>query len=275
MSVFSLCARRSFFNLLMGGTLLFGPGATQVAMAQETAAQLSSEAQPPGSGAISVADQRLTAAETVSASASATITVSSAVPVRAERQILNLMSQKVDLEYAKADIKNVVTDLQNRFGINVVLDITAKEDGLSEGETVSGKVHNLSLASALELLLREKNATWTIRNESLLIISLDFVDDVEFLQLVTYDVSFLFPQFSPNTTTPLTMKEVAPLFENIQALIEPDKWAEQGGNYQIQWINSVNRAVILGVAAPGPVHLRLQAFLQELRQVSMESSPAK
>jgi hypothetical protein len=77
--------------------------------------------------------------------------------------------------------------LQADFGINVVLDQTARDDSLTEDEPITFKVSGISLENALKLMLKNHNATYVVRDDVLLIISLDVASDPEYFRRQVFD----------------------------------------------------------------------------------------
>ncbi len=78
-------------------------------------------------------------------------------------------------------------NLQEAFGINVVLDQTARDDSLTEDEPITFKVTEIPLENALKLMLKNHNAAYVVRDDVLLIISLDVASDPEYFRRQVFD----------------------------------------------------------------------------------------
>ena len=74
------------------------------------------------------------------------------------------------LEFAEVPLKEVVTALQDDYGIPIKLDQTALEEiGLSSDEVVNVTLRNITLRSALRLMLKDLQLTYIIQDEVLMI----------------------------------------------------------------------------------------------------------
>lgn len=74
------------------------------------------------------------------------------------------------LEFAEVPLKEVVTALTDDYGIPIKLDQTALEEiGLSSDEVVNVTLRNITLRSALRLMLKDLQLTYIIQDEVLMI----------------------------------------------------------------------------------------------------------
>ncbi len=74
------------------------------------------------------------------------------------------------LDFTDAPLEEVVNELQTEYGIPVQLDIPALDEiGLGPDEPVTVNVHNVSLRSALRLMLKQLQLTYIIQDEVLMI----------------------------------------------------------------------------------------------------------
>ncbi len=108
-----------------------------------------------------------------------------------EEAILRALEEPVDWDYDQSSFIEVMDDLKDEYGINVVLDQSARDDSLTEDELVTANFKGIRLKNALRLMLKEKNATFIVRDEVLNVISLDVASDPEFFVTNVYNVGDL------------------------------------------------------------------------------------
>ncbi len=90
------------------------------------------------------------------------------------KQVLAEPLQSTGLEFSEEPLENVVNFLQAEYNIPIQLDTLALEDaGLTTDEPVTVNLQNITLRSALRLMLRQKNLTYIIENEVLMITTRD------------------------------------------------------------------------------------------------------
>jgi hypothetical protein len=97
-----------------------------------------------------------------------------------DEKILRALNEPFDAEYDETPFIEVMDELRDNYKINVVLDQSAKDDSLTEDDPITFKVTGIRLKNALRLMLKEKNATFIVRDETLQIISLDVASDPEY-----------------------------------------------------------------------------------------------
>ena len=95
------------------------------------------------------------------------------------RQALN---EPTSLIYDETPWSEVEAELEERFRFNIQLDQSARDDSLTDDEPLTCDLTGIPFKNALRLALREKNATFLIRNGVLLIISLDDAEDVRYFE---------------------------------------------------------------------------------------------
>jgi len=183
------------------------------------------------------------------------------------------------LEYEETQFSDVKAELEEHYRLNIVLDQSAMDDSLTEEELVTVRLRGISLAKALDLMLRPFNATYTIDEGVVVIISKDNMFDPEHLRLKMFDCKKLvaalpargrqgFPivpnggggggvfciedavkketggKAPPSAKTP---KPTSPpssentLLNLVQTMIEPDSWSRdsQGGEGRAEVINGI------------------------------------
>lgn len=102
--------------------------------------------------------------------------------ISTDEEIEKKLQQPAAMDYDEVEFVEVMNELRDHNGINVVLDQSAQDDSLTEDELITIHVSNINLSTALHLMLNEKNATYLVSDGVLKIISLDVASDPEFFQ---------------------------------------------------------------------------------------------
>lgn len=97
-----------------------------------------------------------------------------------DEMIRDALDSKIDFDYDETPFIEIMDQLQEVYGINVMLDQSASDDSLSEDDLVTFKVRKIRMKAGLRLMLDQFNATYLVKNEVLLIISKDVANDPEF-----------------------------------------------------------------------------------------------
>lgn len=134
------------------------------------------------------------------------------------QQVLRRPLKSTGLEFTEEPLENVVNYLQDEYDIPIQLDVPALEDaGMTADEPLSINLHHISLKSALRLTLKQKNLTYIIRNEVMIITTPEEAESE--LTTCVYDVGDLVT----NGRTFMALTEA------ISSCIAPETWAENGG----------------------------------------------
>jgi hypothetical protein len=124
------------------------------------------------------------------------------------------------LDYKDQPIQDVITQLGEEYGIPIQLNKTMLEEaGIGVDSKVSVTLHNISLRSALKLMLRTLQLTWVIQDEVLMITTKE--DAEKDLDTCVYNVQGLVDDADP--------KSFDALIDVIVSCVRTDSWAENGG----------------------------------------------
>ena len=148
----------------------------------------------------------------------------------------------------------MVNQIQEEHGIPIQLDLPALRDaGLNPQEPVTVNVHNVSLKSALRLMLKQHQLTYVIQNEVLTITTPEQAET----NLVTcvYDVRDL-PSGSGDN--------IQPLIDAITSCVASESWASNGGG-QAE-IRPLKPGVLV-VSQTQAAHEQIGDLLDALRQI--------
>jgi type II secretory pathway component GspD/PulD (secretin) len=160
-----------------------------------------------------------------------------------ESKIEQLLKTPVTLSYRDAPLSKVIEDLRTAHGLNIVVDALAlEENGASLDSAVKLYLEQVSLRSALNLILHQCQLTWVIKDDVLLVTTPEQARGK--LRQLTYQVADL---IVPVNRSPVvlslggdvvkcdraTTKEPATtekeLIQLITSTIAPRQWSEMGG----------------------------------------------
>ncbi|MEM7457161.1 MAG: hypothetical protein AAF456_22660 [Planctomycetota bacterium] len=108
-----------------------------------------------------------------------------------DERILSILDEPASFSYDDVPFEDVMRDLRIDYGINVILDTSAREDSLAMDEPITFEVSQIRLKNALRLMLKDYNATFIVRDEVMKIISLDVASDPENFVTNVYNVGDL------------------------------------------------------------------------------------
>src|SRR5215213_3932381 len=132
-------------------------------------------------------------------------------------QALSAPLHRTGLDYADQPLTDVITQLSDEYGIPILLNKTALEDaGIGTDKPVTVNVHNISLRSALRLVLKSHQLTYVIENEILFITTAE--DAEKDLKVCVYDVRKMAGDKGDLTA----------LMDTISSCVARETWAKNG-----------------------------------------------
>lgn len=158
--------------------------------------------------------------------------------------IKEALDSPANLEYGEVPFNDVKLELEDKFGINIVLDQSAIDDALSEEELVTVRLRGIKLKNAIRLMLYDFNATYVIGDEVLRIISLSNVGDPENFSQRIVKVKSVLQTIGRNDSRASDLKSpISPeslLIKTITSVVQRDQWAISGqGEAVIEIIGGV------------------------------------
>ena len=183
---------------------------------------------------------------------------------RAQQAIRKSLQKRVSLKYVEKPLSAVAAEIAKEHGPPVFLDRRALEDFgiVPEDLLISAKYDDLSLQSALNLLLETANLDWIIRDDVLLITSKDEAE--QYLTLRVYPVEDLVDQAE--------LREVAKygevflfdsLIESITSTVLPESWTEAGGPACVDSVDGL-RCLVCSQSRQG--HAGIEEMLAKVRE---------
>jgi hypothetical protein len=170
------------------------------------------------------------------------------------------------VDFSETPLNDVVTALQDDYGIPIQLDTPAMdENGISSDEPVTVNLHNISLRSALRLMLKHLNLTYVIQDEVLLITTPQQGENR--LKVCVYDIRDFADASQP--------KAVQALVDAIVSCVATETWASNGGG------NGDIRPLppnLLVISQTQAVHEEIRSLLftiREMRQLPAPDHPVR
>jgi hypothetical protein len=167
------------------------------------------------------------------------------------------------LSFIDTPLEEVVSLLQSDYDIPIQLDMPALDEiGLGPDEQVTIELHNISLRSALRLMLKTMQLTYVIRDEVLLITTPEAAEAE--LATCVYDIRGLIDE--ANEKSPKT------LVDTIISCVATETWAANGGGEAE--IRSLQPGLLV-ISQTRAVHEEVQGLLAAIRDVRRQPVPAE
>lgn len=167
--------------------------------------------------------------------------------------IRHALDHKTEFEFVETPLADVIEYLAKKHNINIQLDKKALDNaGLGSDTPITRTLRDISLRSALRLILREFDLTWLIESEVLMITTID--EAGQRLDPQVYDVDDL-----------VTIEgglDYDSLIETITSIVAPTTWDDVGGPGSVA---PLHRMLVISQTAE--VHEQIASLLAELRRV--------
>lgn len=173
-------------------------------------------------------------------------------------QALNSPLHPNGLDFVETPLKDVMTQLQEDYAIPIQIDVAAlEENGMNLDSQVTVNIHNVSLQSALRLMLKHLNLTTIYQDECLMITTNDAAE--KRTELCVYDVHDVVGDDA---------NELRELTTTITDCVATDTWSENGGgtaNIRIV------RPALLVISQSQATHDEIRRLLTAIRAAHAES----
>ncbi|MBN1590518.1 MAG: hypothetical protein JW888_13465 [Pirellulales bacterium] len=184
----------------------------------------------------------------------------------ADARIHHALAQKTKMQFMENPLGEVADYLSHAHDIPIRLDKGALEElDLSSDTLITCTFENISLRNALELMLRDLELAYTVRNDVLLITTEEVAEANR--KVGVYDVADLVTYRNEKGEI---WTDYEPLAEMITATIAPDTWADYGGEATIEFGN-FNTAKILIVKQTDNLHHEIAQLLDQIRRVAAQT----
>ena len=181
-------------------------------------------------------------------------------------RIERALAQNANLQFHKVELGKVVAELKRQYQIQIMLDKSALEEfDLGPDTVVNFTIKDVSLRSALRLLLRELELTFIVRDEVLLITTNEADHDPK---IVVYDVADLVTYRDEKNQI---WTDYDPLISILINTIDPDSWQELGGEGAIAG-HDIGKAHVIVIKNTEKVHETVAKVLDAIRIVAAHST---
>jgi hypothetical protein len=186
-----------------------------------------------------------------------------------EAAIEAALATPTQIEFVNTPLVDVIDWLKGHHGIEIQLDSKALGDaGIGSDTPITKNVNGVSLRSALNLMLRELNLTWTIQDEVLLITSPEEAECS--LTTKVYDVADL---VVCRDSKGELWNDYDSLIRAIDSTIMPTTWDQVGGPGSIGPANfGTAKALIVRQTYAG--HQKVAGLLERIREIAKKTPDA-
>jgi len=178
----------------------------------------------------------------------------------AEAAIEKALAENTQLEFVDTPLSDVIAYLRDRHKIEIQVDQKALSDvGIGTDTAVTKKIKAVPLRSALKLVLRELDLTFTVHDGVLLITTPEHAESMLITRV--YPVSDLAVQRDRFGRVGVNVDR---LLDQITSIVAPVTWDRVGGPGSVS-ASEVGGVVLLSVAQTYEVHQQVQDLLAKLR----------
>lgn len=143
----------------------------------------------------------------------------------ADVRIEKALDEPTEIECIEIPLSDLVEYLRTKHKLEIALDHKAlAESGIALDTPITRHLKNVSLRSALDLILRELNLAWLVRDEVLLITTTEMAETLH--ETRVYPVEDLIARDAEALSKEAAYEK---LMETIVTTVEPNTWSEVGG----------------------------------------------
>ena len=181
--------------------------------------------------------------------------------IEADRKIQEALKSPTRMEFIETPLSDVIDYLKSYHHIDIQLDNRALTDvGIGTDTPVTKNLKDVSLRSALRLMLRELGLTYVIQDEVLMITTPEEAESR--LTTVFYPVADL---VTFRDKSGERWSDFDSLIEMITSTVKPTTWDAVGGPGSICPIELANKTEGIALSQTQEVHEEIAEFLAQLR----------
>jgi hypothetical protein len=179
------------------------------------------------------------------------------------------LASPTELDFVETPLQEVIDYLKTQYGIEIQLDAKAVDDvGIGTDVPVTVDLKGISLRSALNLVLRRLNLTWTIEDEVLMITTPEEAENR--LDTRVYDVADL---VACRDDHDVPWDDYDTLIDTIASTIKPRTWEMEGGPGSIKGA-TLGTARVLVVSQTRDVQDEIVSLLKGIREIAKRNPNA-
>ena len=138
---------------------------------------------------------------------------------RMNDKIREKLATECAFDYDETSYSDVAKGLEKSLAVNIVLTSSASDDALAEDEPFTSTLSGITHASALRIILAQKNATYVVQDGVIKLISLDEADDEKWFTRRMFDATETLAMIreteqdrigKPTPGTPITERRAQP-----------------------------------------------------------------
>jgi hypothetical protein len=176
------------------------------------------------------------------------------------------LAETVSCEFEATPLVDVVSYLSDHQRVNIVIDKKALDDnGIETATPITKKLSNVTLRSAMNLLLRDVNLAWTIQDEVLTITTPEQAESI--LSTEVHDVADLVTCRDDKNEL---WEDYETLVDAIVTTVRPSTWEASGGPAALRGA-TFGSAKVLIVTQTHEGHDQVVALLEKLRGAAQKN----
>jgi hypothetical protein len=178
-----------------------------------------------------------------------------------ERALIKAMKSTFKADYVKQPFQDVIKNLTERTGIDIIIDPSALKDQMIESTTlVTLQANKIDFRTALKKILGEVGLAYILKNGIVQVVTPQVAMNTMTVQ--TYSISDLLPAPTPGAGMFYSAAQeqfwANQVMQMIVMTVEPQSWAINGGKGTI-FYNAASRSIVVNNSAE--MHLSLKAGL--------------
>ena len=180
-----------------------------------------------------------------------------------EEAILQALEEKTQLDFVETPLTDVIAFFEDAHQVEIEIDQRALGDvGIGTDSPITKTLKGVTFRSALNLLLRDLDLAWTIKDEVLLITTHEAAEQMLLTRI--YDVADLVTFHTPGGQAG---QDFDSLIEAIRSNVEPQNWDAVGGPGAITPLEYRGAKVVV-VRQTFQIHEQIRRLLKGLRAVA-------
>jgi general secretion pathway protein D len=191
------------------------------------------------------------------------------VLTKKEQEIVKSLGKPISVDYDKIGFNDIIQDLSDKLGCNIVIDKNALNDALVTSETqISRKFNKVSARTALRSILGELGLAYVVKDEVIQIVSREQAEKMMVKR--TYYLGDLLSggqftdagiRFVPGIDMFQAQQNVVNIIGLIQSTVDPDSWEAngKGGKGTITFYGPLMAIVVVNTAE---VHGQMGSYIK-------------
>jgi len=189
----------------------------------------------------------------------------------AEEKIEKALDSPTAMEFVETPMLEIIEFLKKLHAIEIQIDRRALDDvGVGVDTPITRNLKGISLRSALQLILRDMELTYLVKDEVLLITTREMVENSSLMMTKVYPVGDLLGLYDGGSGV---AGDFGLLIKTITTSICPDSWEDMGGpgSVSVAPFEGVDALVVMQTYE---IHRQVTALLMNLRKAASDNCQA-